>query len=149
MTGVSVRVAVPPVAGLSVCGRELAGMVEAALESLGLAGSAVDVRLTGDEEVARLNAAFRGLPGPTNVLSFPGEGAGQGGPEADGPDLGQVVVSRDAVLREARLYGQEPREHLARLLVHGLLHLSGAEHGQDMEARTEAAVSRVVSTTII
>lgn len=134
------EVAVSSVAGFCLCGRELAQLTDRIMEILCLSDRGVEVRLTGDEEVARLNQAFRGLPGPTNVLSFPGEEEGEGVSE-----LGQVVVSRDAVLREARLYGQDPLEHLVRLLAHGLLHLAGEEHGPDMEEQTRAVVAGVVS----
>lgn len=139
---VRAETAVAPVAGLQVCARELGLITEAVLDCLGLTGAAVEVRLAGDAEVAGLNASFRRLSGPTNVLSFPAyEEEGEGGGVA--PSLGQVVISRDAVLREARLYGQEPLAHLVRLLAHGLLHLAGEEHGPDMEERTQAAVDRV------
>ncbi len=145
---VRAEVKVPAVAGLSLCGRELSQLTENIMESMGFDDSGVDVRLSGDQEVAQLNARFRDLPGPTNVLSFPDEALDQY-PDSEIHELGQVVVNRDAVLREARLYGQDPLEHLVRLLAHGLLHLAGEEHGQDMEERTDRAVAEVVPTLYI
>ncbi|MFZ5426908.1 MAG: rRNA maturation RNase YbeY [Thermodesulfobacteriota bacterium] len=104
------------------------------LSVLGLEGASVEVRFVDDAEIARLNAEFLGLFGPTNVLSFPAE-------DAQRPDyLGELALSVDTLTREAALYGQEPREHLIRLLAHGLLHLAGYDHGQVMEEMTDMAV---------
>jgi len=116
---------------------ELTTLTEAILESLDLAGQTFDLRLVADGEMAALNRAYLGLPGPTNVLSFPAE-------DPERPEyLGEMAVSADTVMREAFLYGQDPVAHLTRLLAHGFLHLSGLDHGPLMEALTETAVSAV------
>jgi len=129
-------VGLTPVLGLSRAeAGELVGRLSAAL---GLPGAAVEVRFVDDGEIARLNGEFLGLPGPTNVLSFPGDAPGY---------LGEMVVSADAAAREAALYGQEPTAHLARLLAHGLLHLAGHGHGRRMDALTDMAVDAVVPFT--
>lgn len=116
---------------------ELASLTGAILESLGLDGQTFDLRVVADGEMATLNRDYLGLPGPTNVLSFPAA-------DPDRPDyLGEMAVSADTVVREAFLYGQDPLAHLTRLLAHGFLHLSGLDHGPVMEAFTEAAVAAV------
>jgi len=116
---------------------ELTTLTEAILESLDLAGQTFDLRVVADGEMATLNRAYLGLPGPTNVLSFPAE-------DPERPEyLGEMAVSADTVMREAFLYGQDPVAHLTRLLAHGFLHLSGLDHGPLMEALTETAVSAV------
>ncbi len=77
-----------------------------------------------------------GCPGPTNVLSFPLEEELAEASAPDGPQtfqLGSLVLSVDAVRREAGLYGQDPREHCLRLLAHGLGHLAGYDHGPEMD----------------
>ena len=117
--------------------RELAGLTAAVLDALDLAGRDFDLEVVGDAAMAGLNGAFLGLPGPTNVLSFPAE-------DPDRPDyLGEMAVSADTVVREAFLYGQDPARHLVRLLAHGFLHLAGLDHGPVMEALTETAVNAV------
>jgi probable rRNA maturation factor len=113
----------------------MAGLADAVTQSLGLADADFELLLTGDLEIAELNLSFLGLTGPTNVLSFEDE---------DGESLGSVAISVDAVEREAVLYGQNPLEHFARLLAHGLLHLSGMEHGDEMYELTERAVDVVI-----
>ena len=59
------------------------------------------------------------------------------------PGLGSIVLSADAVLREAFLYGQPIREHFIRLLTHALLHLAGYEHGQAMDDLTEHVLEQM------
>ncbi|WP_243360892.1 rRNA maturation RNase YbeY [Fundidesulfovibrio terrae] len=116
---------------------ELAPLVARLLDVLGLAGASVEVRMVDDAEIARLNLEFLGLPGPTNVLSFPAE-------DDERPDyLGEIALSVDTLTREAVLYGQDPAGHLVRLLAHGLLHLAGYDHGQVMEEMTDMAVESV------
>ncbi|GFK95107.1 Endoribonuclease YbeY [Fundidesulfovibrio magnetotacticus] len=114
---------------------ELTPLMERLMEALGLSGASVELRCVDDAEMARLNGEFLGLPGPTNILSFPAE-------DAERPDyLGELALGVDTLSREAALYGQEPREHLARLLAHGLLHLAGHEHGQVMDELTDLGVA--------
>ncbi|MBI4806539.1 MAG: rRNA maturation RNase YbeY [Desulfovibrio sp.] len=117
---------------------ELKPLVARLLDVLGLHSAAVEIRLVDDAEIARLNSEFLGMPGPTNVLSFPSEG-----PQRPGY-LGEIALSVDTLTREAALYGQEPTEHLIRLLAHGLLHLAGFDHGDAMEEMTAHAVSAVL-----
>ncbi|WP_243367214.1 rRNA maturation RNase YbeY [Fundidesulfovibrio soli] len=114
--------------------REAEPVLYALLDALGLTGGELEVRFVDDVEIARLNREFLGLTGPTNVLSFPSED-----PERPAY-LGEIALSVDALRREAALYGQDPREHLVRLLAHGILHLAGYDHGEAMEAMTDLAV---------
>jgi probable rRNA maturation factor len=99
------------------------------------------VALSSDEEVARLNEAYRGKPKPTNVLSFPA------GPLAHGADqearfLGDIVLARETVVREAAERGLPLNHHLQHLIVHGLLHLLGHDH----ETEEEAALMEALET---
>jgi probable rRNA maturation factor len=113
---------------------ELKPLVRRLLETLGLSRASLELRLVDDPAMSRLNQDFLGLPGPTNVLAFPSEDQAR-------PDyLGEIALSVDTLSREAVLYGQDPAEHLARLLAHAILHLAGFDHGPDMEDLTEKAV---------
>ncbi len=111
----------------------MAAMLQAILETLGMVDSNVELQLVGDQAMARYNADFLGLEGPTNVLAFPADDPGE--------NLGQIILDVDMLRRESLLYGQEPVEHLARLLGHAALHLIGHEHGEVMEALTDAAMA--------
>ena len=98
-------------------------------------GSPVELRITSDRDIARLHRHHLGGMGPTNVLSFPATS------ESSHEALqGSIIISADAVIREAFLYGQDPRDHFIRLLTHALLHLAGFLHGPRMDAITEQVV---------
>lgn len=126
-----------PDPGYPMSRRELTPLLERLMEVLQLDGRDVEVRLVGDREMAELNLRFLGCFGPTNVLSFP---AGEGDEE-----LGQIVLSVDTLAREVFLYGQNPQEHMVRLLAHAFLHLAGFDHGELMDGLTEMAVAEVGS----
>jgi probable rRNA maturation factor len=92
-----------------------------------------------DARIAALNAEFRGKPTPTNVLSWPAY-PGQAPEEppglpGEGPlFLGDLALAYDTCLREAEAAGVPLADHVAHLVVHGVLHLLGHDHGDDAEA---------------
>lgn len=95
--------------------------------------------LADDELVARLNKAYRGKEGPTNVLSFPAAempdtGAPQEVFQRSVPLLGDVVLARETIAREAAAQNKSFANHLSHLTVHGVLHLLGLDHLEDAEA---------------
>jgi probable rRNA maturation factor len=82
----------------------------------------VTVALVSDRRVARLNTRFRGVPRPTDVLSFPSDTP---------PFLGDVVIARGIARRQAARAGHSLATELRVLALHGLLHLLGYDHEQD------------------
>ena len=114
--------------------RELSHALAAMCAAAGRHGrpvEAVDVYLLTDAAMARANARHLGCAGPTNVLSFPG---------ADGM-AGILLLSLDTLHRECLFYGQEARDHLLRLLAHGMGHLAGLDHGPEMDALAAACAA--------
>jgi probable rRNA maturation factor len=95
------------------------------------------IALADDRRVRRLNARDRKKDKPTNVLSYPsGEAA----------FLGDIVLARQTVWREAREQAKTVADHLSHLVVHGTLHLVGYDHENDAEAeRMEALERRVLA----
>ncbi len=87
--------------------------------------------LVDDADIATLNRTYRGMAGPTDVLAFPMTE----GPLAEiTPEcLGDVVISVETAVRQAR--DGDLRAELALLLVHGMLHLVGYDHGTLRERR--------------
>ena len=84
----------------------------------------VELYLLDDAATAKANAMHLGCTGPTNILSFPG-----------GPGIpGALLLSLDTLQRECLLYGQDPGEHALRLLAHGMAHLCGLDHSEQMDA---------------
>lgn len=90
----------------------------------------VAVVLANDAFVRQLNHQYRGKDKPTNVLSFPG----------DGESLGDIVLARQTVAKEAKAQGKTFKAHATHLLVHGMLHLSGHDHAREKEAAAMEAL---------
>jgi len=110
------------------------------LRALGHGRSELSLILTDDPGIARLNARYRGRRGPTDVLSFSlveGEHA-----DRRGRLLGDVVIGVAQAARQARRAHRGLDRELARLLVHGVLHLLGHDHAEAEEARRMAREER-------
>ncbi len=90
--------------------------------------------LTDDEHITSLNSRYRGIEGPTDVLSF----SLIEGEEFIDPSsikaLGDVVISIDYAERQADEQGHSLEHELDVLLAHGLLHLLGYDHMETDEA---------------
>jgi probable rRNA maturation factor len=111
----------------------------AAVAGVGRTGhKSLTVALANDRRVRLLNARDRRQDKPTNVLSYP---SGEEG------FLGDVVLARQIVWREARAQGKTPAAHVSHLVVHGTLHLLGYDHetGDADAARMEALERRILT----
>lgn len=98
----------------------------------------VDILLSTDAELKRLNRAFRGKNKPTDVLSFPAP------PEISQQHAGDLAISIETAARQAKAFGHSLAGELRILILHGLLHLTGMDHETDegqMAAR-EAGLRR-------
>ena len=99
----------------------------------------VAVLLVGRRAMRTLNERYTGRRGSTDVLAFR-----MAGEAFSGPVLGDVYVCVDEARAQARVSGEPQRVALARLVIHGLLHLAGYDHTRGaaaarvMEARQEA-----------
>lgn len=101
--------------------------------------------LTDDAEMRELNRTWRSKDAPTNVLSFPAAGPviePDIGPDAEGEtrSLGDIVLARETVMREAVEQAVDFSHHVTHLIVHGVLHLLGYDHGVDAEAEEMEAL---------
>lgn len=88
------------------------------------------VRIVDEAESHELNLTYRGKDRPTNVLSFPFECPD----EVELPLLGDLVICRQVVEREAAEQEKPLMAHWAHMVVHGCLHLLGYDHIEDDEA---------------
>jgi probable rRNA maturation factor len=101
---------------------------------------ALAVLLTDDASIRCLNARWRHIDKPTNVLSFPAVSGPQGGVRA----LGDIAIAYETTAREAREESKPFMDHLAHLAVHGFLHLLGHDHDTDAAARRMEGLERVI-----
>lgn len=103
------------------------------------------VALSSDAQVRQLNAAFRGIDKPTNVLSFPA--SAQPPVAGERRALGDIIVACETVLRESAEQEIPAGHHLQHLVVHGLLHLLGYDHlSDDQAAVMEQLETRILAT---
>lgn len=109
----------------------------------------VSIRVVGATEGRRLNRDFRGKDAPTNVLSFPAAGPviepdigpdDESNAEGKTRPLGDIVLARETVMREAVEQAVDFSHHVTHLIVHGVLHLLGYDHGVDAEAEEMEAL---------
>lgn len=94
------------------------------------ADAEVTIRLVDEEESHALNHEYRGKDKPTNVLSFPFEAP----PEIELDLLGDLIICRQVVEKEAKEQNKSLNAHWAHMVVHGSLHLLGYDHIDDNEA---------------
>jgi probable rRNA maturation factor len=108
-----------------------------------LEGAEISVQLADDAQIRALNAQWRGVDKPTNVLSFP---AASSGKIARAPLLGDIVLSFETAEREAAEEGKSLADHCVHLVVHGFLHLLGFDHERAAEAdRMEALETDILA----
>jgi probable rRNA maturation factor len=95
---------------------EIRRLCALALASAGISDGHLAIELVGEDRIAELNRRFRGKPRPTDVLSFPVDGAGR----SPGPrELGDVVICPTQA------------HSLPEAILHGVLHLCGMDHETD------------------
>ncbi|MBQ6454765.1 MAG: rRNA maturation RNase YbeY [Eggerthellaceae bacterium] len=117
------------------------------------ANTEVSISFVDNQRIAALNEEYRGIVGPTDVLSFECDGveddAGFSAINMEGDsvyELGDIIIAPDVAESQCAEYGNTFIQELSLLLTHGLLHLCGYDHMTDdeaevMEAREKALLS--------
>jgi probable rRNA maturation factor len=117
------------------------------LDALGLADAELSVLLTDDATIHALNLEHRGKDGPTDVLAFAldehaARDALRTGCAGRDLMLGDVVISLDTALRQARSRRRDLLAEVRFLLAHGLLHLCGFDHATARQKRQMDGMTR-------
>lgn len=117
-----------------------AALARLVLEAEGRSGELTLTFITVDE-MAELNQEHMGTPGPTDVLSFPLDAADPHDPHTPGPVLlGDVVICPAVAEQASPTHAGTVDDEIALLVVHGILHVLGHDHGEPEE--TERMRSR-------
>jgi len=117
--------------------------VERTLAASGMPAGDVTVVLTGDEQIQSLNREYLGNDHPTDVLAFP---AGDDDPETGRAYLGDVIISLPHAAEGARGRGHDILAEVQLLVIHGVLHLLGHDHADEMDkARMDKAQAAVLA----
>ena len=100
----------------------------------------ISLVFTRDEEIQILNRDYRGKDQATNVLSFPDTPLNlaeltSSAIMEEPLMLGDIVLARETLIREATAQNKEFHHHLAHLLTHGILHLAGFDHMKENDAK--------------
>lgn len=106
----------------------------------------VDVRITNDAGIHEINLDMRGVDRPTDVLSFPMFELVPGEPPTEEDTelldiatgllpLGDMVISEERVVAQAKEFGHSNRRELAYLVTHSVLHLLGYDHLDEGEEK--------------
>ena len=109
----------------------------------------VSLLVATDAEIREMNRVHRQIDAPTDVLSFPmleytepGDFSGlEAMDDAFNPEtgellLGDIMVSKDRVLKQAEEYGHSPLREFSFLIAHSMLHLFGYDHMEEEERLT-------------
>lgn len=112
----------------------LVEFARAALRAEGVRDALISVTFMDKRAIARLNREHLAHLGATDVISF-----GFSRATADDPVLGDIYIAPDVAREHARERGIGVREEIARLVVHGILHVLGHDH-PDGEAREHSSM---------
>ena len=118
---------------------DTAGLVRLAgfaLEQLRIHPQAeLSILLVDEATMSSYHEKYMGEPGPTDVLSFPMDELRPPGDDDEPPEglLGDIVLCPQVTAAQAAEHGRSAAEESEYLLVHGLLHLLGFDHGDPEE----------------
>jgi probable rRNA maturation factor len=131
-----VRVSVVEPFASSLSEARLESVARRVLEGEGVDAAELSVTVTDDETVRSLNREYAGEDAVTDVLSFSQrEGEEFATPPGGASPLGEVIIAYPQAAQQAGEQEQSVDEEVARLLVHGILHLLGYDHAQPEEER--------------
>jgi len=109
---------------------EIKAFINRILENRGLDKCTFSVSFIEEDYMHSLNKQYRGIDGPTDILSF----AALDGeddfilPSSAKKNLGDILISPDVLKKNAEYFNVTEDEELKRLLIHGILHLTGFDH---------------------
>jgi len=120
----------------AVAATRVSALANRVLRGEGVREALVSVTFVTDRHIARLNREHLGHAGPTDVISFAFAPA-----RAGGAVIGDVYIAPAVARENARDHGVGVRDEIARLVVHGLLHVLGHDHPTDA-GRSDSAMWR-------
>ena len=104
----------------------------------------VSIKFLGKEEMQLMNKKFRSADYPTNVLAFPIDNR----LDLETDSLGDIAICHEVVLKEAKEQNKKVSDHMAHIFIHGVLHLLGHDHHQEVQAETMENLERKILSKI-
>ena len=104
--------------------------VQKALSEFKFDGEEISMLLCNDTYMQELNKTYRNIDSTTDVLSFENDEEYED-EEGKWKCVGDIVISLDTLPVNADYFEEDSNSELKRLIVHGLLHLNGMDHGEE------------------
>jgi probable rRNA maturation factor len=134
MTGGRVVEVSSTVRSLPLKPQRVRDLVDATLAAEKIRDAMISVAFVGRTAITRLNRNYLRHEGPTDVISF-----GMGRETPSMPAIGDIYICPEIAARNAARLGIPVTQELARLVVHGTLHVAGHDHPED-DSRTQSAM---------
>ena len=116
---------------------KIEGYVQEVLKKLSYDGEEISVLFCNDEYIHELNKNYREIDSATDILSFE-NGEKYTDDEGEWLEAGDIAISLETLPKNAEYFGVSQNEEFKRLLIHGILHLNGYDHGEEhIEPGTE------------
>ena len=93
-------------------------------------GEEISIMFCNDEKIHELNKQYRNIDSATDVLSFE-NGEKYEDEEGEWMAMGDIVISLEILPKNAEYFSVSQEVELKRLILHGLLHLNGYDHGEE------------------
>ncbi len=104
--------------------------VQKVLQKLNFDGEEISIMFCNDEFIKELNKNYRKIDSATDVLSFE-NGSEYKDEEGTWLEAGDIVISLETLPKNAEYFEVSENTELKRLLIHGVLHLNGMDHGEE------------------
>ena len=111
-------------------GAKIEAYVNSLLSKLSFDGEEISILFCNDEYIQSLNKAYRNIDSPTDILSFE-NGEKYTDDEGEWLSAGDIAISLETLPKNAEYFKVSENEELKRLLIHGILHLNGYDHGEE------------------
>lgn len=106
------------------------GFIQKVLEMLEITKQEISILFCNDDYMQQLNKNYRGIDSTTDVLSFENDMEYED-EEGKWKCVGDIVISLETLPINSDYFDENNNDELKRLLVHGILHLNGMDHGEE------------------
>ena len=104
--------------------------IQTVLQKLNYDNEEISVLFCSDEFIKELNSQYRNIDSATDVLSFE-NGEEYEDEEGLWKNVGDVAISLETLPKNAEYFEVDTNTELKRLIIHGILHLNGMDHGEE------------------
>lgn len=105
--------------------------VGSVMDEMGYDGEEISVMFCNDVFIQNLNKEYRNIDAPTDVLSFENGDSYTDDENNVWTCIGDIAISLETLPKNAAYFEVSENEELKRLIIHGILHLHGMDHGEE------------------